>query len=148
MEIAIVAKAKQGYIYRYMLENKMTVSQLAEHIGVRYPTMCSIINFRWTPGRRKTNDIAERLEKYFRIPIEMLFPPELTGAILEKLGKTHVRIQEVELLSLDGINQKYLMYDNEDNEDLDVDKILATMTPREEKVTRLLRGIGTQRATA
>ena len=148
MEIAIVAKAKQGYIYRYMIENKMTVSQLSERIGIPYAKMCKIINFRWTPGRRKTNDITERLEKYFRIPIEMLFPPELTGAILEKLGKPHVRIQEVELLSLDGINQKYLMYDNEDNEDLDVDKILTSLTPREEKVTRLLRGIGTQRAAA
>lgn len=143
MEIAIVAKAKQGYIYRYMVENKITVSQLAERIGLPYPTMCNIINFRWAPGRRTTNGITQKLEKYFGIPIEMLFPPELTGRILEKLGKTHVRIEEVELLPIEGISQKYLMYDNEDNEDLNVDKILATLTPREEKVTRLLRGIGT-----
>jgi transcriptional regulator with XRE-family HTH domain len=153
MEIAILVKAKQGYIYRYMLEHNMSAAQLAREIGVDSSGMGRIINFQWTPPQtKKRSRYTEKLESYFKIPIEILFPPELTAEIAQKLNRKHVRFEEVELLQLEGVNQKYLVYNSGNEDALDeefrkkyIDKILCTLMPREEKVLRLAYGIGTER---
>ncbi len=55
MEVAIVSKAKQGFIYRYLKENGITSKGLAGKIGITEQTMCSIINFKWTPTSKREN---------------------------------------------------------------------------------------------
>jgi len=52
----------------------------------------------------------------------------------------------VELVQLEGINQKYLIYDNSDNIESEnlcnaLMKQLSTLNAREEKVLRLIYGI-------
>lgn len=144
MEIAIVAKAKQGYIYRYMVEHKMSACQLAEEIGMSSAQLGRLINFQWYPkktGRRCES--LDKIEKYFKIPIEMLFPPEISEEILTRLGKKQVIIQEVEMLRLESVSQKQLIYKQTSENDVCdvVEDVLKELNPREEKVLRLLFGI-------
>ncbi len=146
MEIAIVSKAKQGYIYRYMIENNMSVRELAERIGINQCEMGRVINFKWIPPRRKVKiSIVERLENYFHLPIEVLFPPELTREIAEKLSKKHVEIKEVEMIALQDCDTKYLSYNPEEGmgyeqKDL-INKGLATLKPCEEDIIRRRFGL-------
>ena len=49
-KIAIVAKAKQGFIYEYLIKHNLSMSQLAAQIGISYNTLRKIINFEWTPA--------------------------------------------------------------------------------------------------
>lgn len=150
MEIAIISKAKQGYIYNYLKANNMTLAELATHIGISYSKMCNVINFQWLPPkRRKIGDLSGKLENYFHIPIEMLFPPELTPAIAERLGRKVVQIQDVEFLCLEDTHPKYLSYEPRDNDDeehliMKLYEQLNTLRPHEEKCLRLIYGIGTQ----
>lgn len=153
MEIAIISKAKQGYIYKYMLQNNMTAGELAKRIGITPGEMGKIINFQWLPTRKitkkgtiKESSYIKKLEDYFKIPIEILFPPEITNEIAKKLQRKYVQIKEVELVQLEGINQKHLIYDNGNNEEAEnlcnaLTPILSTITAREEKVIRLIYGI-------
>lgn len=149
MEIAIVAKAKQGYIYRYMLERGMSASALARELGTNPSMMGKIINFRWIPNSRRAEgrDLIRRIEEYFHIPIEILFPPELTREMSEKLSKRFVKIEELDLVALEGISTKYLSYDpleNADTEEL-LGKVMdhvSELTERQRTVIECLYGIG------
>ena len=148
MEIAIVARAKQGYIYRYMITRNMSAKQLAGEIGIDQVTIGRIINFKWLPPkRRKKNDITEKLEKYFKIPIDILFPEEFTQEIAQKIGRKFVKFEEVDILQLESIPERYLPYieQNEliDEESIDeaIKKALSSLTKREEDVIRRRFGI-------
>ena len=148
MEIAIVAKAKQGYIYRYLREHNMSNKDLAEALGTSQVMVSSILNFRWLPGKvRKKNDITERLERFFNLPIDFLFPPEITKEIAKRLGRSFVKFEEVDLLQIENVNQKYLSYDPHESDtaelmDYTLTSALSTLTPREETCLRLRHGIG------
>jgi transcriptional regulator with XRE-family HTH domain len=148
MEIAIVARAKQGYIYRYLREHNLSVKELGRKIGVNQVTMSRIINFKWVPylsGRGSSGSVetAKKLERFFHLPIDQLFPPELTKEMFKKLSRDFCKIEEIEMLSLDGVGQKYLVYDNEETPDPTdaIRNILAGLAPREEKVLRLIFGL-------
>ena len=137
MEIAIIAKAKQGYIYRYMVEHKMTAAALAAEIGISGTQLGRIINFQWLPAGKRRGCVTDRIEKYFRIPVEMLFPKELTQEIAQKLSRKYVNIQEVDTISLEGIGQKFLAYEpDSDNEEIfdRLTQTLNTLKPQEKDV--------------
>ena len=148
MEIAIVAKAKQGYIYRYLREHNMSNKDLAEALGTSQVMVSRILNFRWLPGKvRKKNDITERLERFFSLPIDFLFPPEITKEIVKRLGRPFVKFEEVDLLQVESVNQKYLSFDPHESDtaelmDHTLTSALSTLTPREETCLRLRHGIG------
>lgn len=149
MEIAIVAKAKQGYIYRYMLENNITAAELARRLGISASSMGAIINFKWIPPQKRKiqGGYVDKLESYFNLPIEMLFPPELTKGVAEKLGRKHTHFQDVEILPLNGIQPKYLSYDPGENEKKEeqiilLQKALKTLTRREEDIIKKAYGLG------
>lgn len=157
-EIAIVAKAKQGFIYKHMKEEGISVKELARRIGISQYQLGSVINFRWLPfykGRKgdvsssSQKIVAKKLEDYFHVPIEFLFPPELDRAIAKKLSRTYARFEEIDFVRLEGVSQKYLTYDVDEStevtEALDMnmlDKVLSTLTPKEETAMRLTYGIG------
>ena len=149
MEVAIVAKAKQGYLYRYMVENGLTANKLAERIGITPATFGKMLNFQWIPSgrkRRKPGDMIDRLEYYFKIPIEVLFPPELTREVAKKLQRKRTSFVEVEFLQIEKVEQKYISYDPTQDVEESVDRsltvVLDSLTPREEKCLRLIFGIG------
>ena len=148
MDIAIIAKAKQGYIYKYMVDNNMTASALAKEIGVKPQTMGRIINFKWMrPMRRRSGDITEKLEKYFKIPIEVLFPNELTADIAEKLGRKYVKYQEIDTIQLESISTKYLPFTEQEEcfDEINIyeklDKALNTLTNRQADIIKRRYGI-------
>ena len=148
MEIAIVAKAKQGYIYRYLREHNMSNKDLAEALGTSQVMVSRILNFRWLPGKlRKKNDMTERLQKVFSLPFDFLFPPEITKEIVKRLGRPFVKFEEVDLLQVESVNQKYLSFDPHESDtaelmDHTLTSALSTLTPREETCLRLRHGIG------
>lgn len=143
LEVAIIAKAKQGYIYRYMLENNMTASELARRIGINPSAMGRMINFQWLPNKnkRQSRELIKKFETYFNMSIEVLFPPELTEEIREKLGRKHVHFQEFEFLRLEDIQPKYLSYDLREEEAIkeqssEIQKALKTLKPKEEEILK------------
>jgi len=154
MKIAIVAKAKQGIIYRHMIENDLSISELAARIGIHYGTMSRIIGFKWLPPQEKglpgyslKMKTVYKLQKYFNMSVDVLFPPEITEEIAEHLSKTHVDIREVDLLQIENVNQKYLSYDPQQNDtaellDSVLTSYLSTLPPRYEMCLRLRYGIG------
>ncbi|MFZ2809405.1 MAG: sigma factor-like helix-turn-helix DNA-binding protein [Desulfosalsimonadaceae bacterium] len=114
MEIAVISQAKQGYIYRYMLNRGLTAAALAKEIGTDPVTMGRIINFQWLPTTRGKR-ITEKLERYFHLPIEILFPPQLTAQIAERLSRKHVQVEEVEFVALEAANDiAYIEYDSDE----------------------------------
>jgi len=147
MEIAFKIKAKQGFIYRYLQTHKMSQMALAKEIGIPQVTMGKIINFRWLPSSRNSHskNLIKKLEDYFHVPIEVLFPPELTKEIAEKLGRHRVAYKEVELLSLSDVPEKYLIAQNTHNNleetAFAIDGVLDTLTCLEEKTLRLRFGL-------
>jgi transcriptional regulator with XRE-family HTH domain len=154
MEIAIIAKAKQGIIYRHKIENKLNARQLSERIGISYATMNNILNFRWLPPQKEDHPqsralkmkVVYKLQKYFNIGIDVLFPPELTKEIAEKLQGTYVNFRDVDFLQIENVNEKYLSYDPQQIDGFGemadhIPEILGTLNPREEKCLRLRYGI-------
>lgn len=156
MEIAFILRAKQGYIYRYMVERNITAGALAKEIGIAQTLMGRIINFKWIPSTQKLKgrnlvhkrELIRKLEDYFHLPIEYLFPPELTEEIAAKLSKRHVKIEEVEVVSLNYAQVKNIAYvggpDGLDKVFENIPAVLGTLHPREEKVVRLMYGIGSE----
>lgn len=157
MEIAIVAKAKQGYIYRHMIENGMGLSDLSDRIGISSPVLRKIINFMWFPPNKEQckspggfamkMKTVYKLQKYFNVGIETLFPPELTEEIAEKLRGTHIDFREVDFLQIESVGEKYLSYDPQQIDGFEemadrIPEILGTLNPREEKCLRLRFGLG------
>ena len=139
MEIAIISKAKQGYIYKYILDHCMSASGLAREIGIAPTQMGKIINFGWLPSLRGTGPkLVKKIEDYFHLPIEFLFPPELTREIAEKLSRHHVLIEEVDFVSLGcAKNVAYIGYDSEAEEKCSVlDEQLAALSEREQYIVR------------
>lgn len=162
MEIAIVAKAKQGYIYRHMIENGLSIRDLVVRTGIGHPTICNIINFKWLPpdkekckspgGFARKMKTVYKLQKYFNVGIDVLFPPELTEEIAEKLRGTHVDFRDVDFLQIENVNEKYLSYDPQQIDNFEemadrVPEILNTLTRREEKCLRLRYGISDDHLT-
>jgi DNA-binding XRE family transcriptional regulator len=161
MEIAIVAKAKQGYIYRHMIENGLSIQDLSDRIGITRQTLYAMINFRWLPpeggknkrvgaGYSKKMKTVYKLQKYFNVGIDVLFPPELTEEIAEKLRGTHVDFREVDFLQIEHVGEKYLSYDPQQIDGFEemadgIPRMLCTLNLREEKVLRLRYGIGGER---
>lgn len=146
--VALVVKAKQGYIYQYMRDHQISASELARQVGTSPAMMGKIINFQWVPPlkRRRNGDLVDKLESFFKIPIEILFPPELTGEIAERLGKKQVIFKEMTFLPLQEANQNALIYDAGGSQEKEAQsyvltKRLATLRPREETCVRLLFGI-------
>ena len=147
--IAIQVKAKHGYIYQYMIEHKINASELARQVGTDPSKIGQIINFQWIPPKRAKGGLIDKLESFFKIPIDMLFPPELTEEIAKRLGKKQVIFKEVTLLQLQEAPSKALVYDPEENQEeefqsRELTKSLATLRPREETCLRLLFGISNE----
>lgn len=142
MNIAITAKAKHGYIYRYMQEQGISASALGREIGIHPTAIGKIINFKWVPGPRSGGVIA-KLEEYFKIPIDQLFPPEFTAPLAEKLQKQYVKYAEVDLVYLGQLpDVEYIGYDGGlDEQFTSVEKSMALLSERERGVIELRFGL-------
>lgn len=147
MEIAFSIKAKHGYIYRYLQENNMSAKELSKQIGLSEQTMGKLINFVWAPGR--DCDTIDKLEAYFKIPFEQLFPEPLVAAIEKKLGRKRTVYKEIDFVSLEGLDERHLIdYLTPESEIIEREigeermELFSTLSPREEKVLRLRLGTG------
>ena len=159
IDIAILAKIKQGFLYKYMQVNNINQAELARRIGLNAATMGKIINFKWIPtkegnghGRYQTREIIKKLEKYFGFSIEVLFPPELTAEVADKLSKKHVAFKTIETCQIEQVNPKYLSYypDEEKDHAAEVEmthELLACLTPQQEQVIIKRFGIGCEAKT-
>jgi transcriptional regulator with XRE-family HTH domain len=149
MEVALVVKAKSGFLYRYMLERGWTAADLSRDCGLSQGTVGDMINFRWLPNpdTERGQKMIQRIEEYFRVPIEIIFPPELTREIATKLSKKHVEIKELDCVALEGTNQRYLICDTGADETMEVltDRVtaqLAWLDPQQRDVIERLFGMG------
>jgi RNA polymerase sigma factor (sigma-70 family) len=138
MEIAIVAKVKQGYIYKYMQDRGYSASRLASEIGFSQSKMGEIINLHWIPGPRSKN-VIKRLEEYFHVPIDILFPPEFTKDLADRLGKKHIKYEEIDFVALEDAPRHYLTFNPDDirgRDDMEARVVLAldSLSSREKEV--------------
>ena len=118
MKIEIEAKAKHRFLYQYMQENNMTIKELAEHIGISAVILGQMISFRYIPGSASTHprSIARKLEAYFRIPFEDIYPQWFTDEMSAKLSGKVVKYQEVQFDQLESVPTRYLSYDHDPEE--------------------------------
>ena len=94
----------------------------------------------------KIKSVSERLEEFFHMPIEFLFPKELVPEIMERLGKKRTIVHELDLVSLNDVDQKYLTYTMDSQIETssfyeELYKLLPTLLPREEQCLRLRWGL-------
>lgn len=143
-KVTIKAKAKHGIIYDYIREQKLTLREAADKIGICVATLQSIIHFRWMPTDRN-GETLEKLCIFFECTPETLFPPELTEEITAVFRKEHLIKKEVELISLEELPRNLLAY----NQDFDgfelarhIDIALERLSEREQKVIRARFGLG------
>lgn len=158
IEIAVVSKMKQGYIYKHMIENNISANELSRRSGINNVILGKIINFKWIPSRSnyQCKKTIEKLENYFKVPIEMLFPYELTQEIADKLSKKYIHIHEIETVSLGNIDTKYLEYNPQDSIDEErefvdmgdrINKALGTLCDKEVAVLKARFGINEEPKT-
>ena len=114
MKIAFLVKAKHGHIYEYMTRNNLSAAELARQIGIHQTSMGKILNFKWRPGKIRTSFI-EKLENFFHVPIDYLFPQELTESLSNELSKKRVKIKEIDLLSLEDVKTQAIEFTPEDD---------------------------------
>ncbi len=142
MEIQINVKAKHGVIGRYLEENNMSQSELADLIGISRSEFGRLFNLKWVPRRRaKTIPL---LEGFFGVPFEELFPPEIVKQVVEKLGPKKIFYREIETVSLADVDQRKLItYDANDAifDAEHLDRLLALLPPREEMAVRKFYGL-------
>lgn len=154
-EIAVKARAKHGLIYKYMTEHGLTWLEMAEKIGISTGTFSKIIHFRWAPTENYQNkEVAKKLCNFFHCNLEEILPNELAQQIknnseiaeLLQEEQTVYKEVDVEYLSYDEAPQSILAYQENFNKQIDfretIEKVLKTLTPREERIIKLRFGIG------
>jgi RNA polymerase sigma factor (sigma-70 family) len=155
--IALKTRAKHGIIFNYMLENNLTFEEFRKQIGISKSTLEKMVNFKWVPT--KNNPIVvEKLTKFFDCTIEKLFPKEIVdlieadSEIAKMLQSDQIITKEVELVYLNFEEMLQLEsspYDQEIEDEVfkkelqtDVEKVLKSLTSREETVVKMYFGIG------
>ena len=152
MQIDFVVKAKHGIIYDYVQKHGLTIKQLAEQIGIRYSTLCDLINFKYAPKYPDKAPAVIKVCELLKCLPDDICPPELTREIRKSLGKRMVIKRQVELTALpepqmyaleagDEYNPEQIAMRAEEDMDESLRNTLRTLTPKEEKVLRLRFGI-------
>jgi len=151
MEVVILARAKQGFIYKHMKERGLSVAGLAKRIGISYRTLSLIMNFQWPRTTRHTlykshNGTVARLEAYFNVSIDEIYPLWINESNLP--GEKEISI-DYNAVTLASAPEQYLEWRPRDVDHVVMDRatdrlpaLLTTLRPREEKVLRLLFGVG------
>lgn len=155
-EIAVKVRVKHGLIYGYMREHGLTWLEMTKKIGISTATFSKILHFKWVPGKYYQNKkTAEKLCNFFQCDLEDILPNELAQQIKNNLeiaklmqeGQTVYKEVDIEYLSYDEVSQGLLVYDpRPEFEKIDLrknlERVLKTLTPREEKVIKMRFGIG------
>lgn len=81
MQIAVKARAKNGYIQRALDSRGWTQKQLAHELGVDQASMGQYLHFKSVPRKKET---IEAFERFFKLPIEMIFPETLKSQSFKK----------------------------------------------------------------
>lgn len=85
--IAVVARMKHGVLYEAIKKRGWTVKKAAEFLGIRWSTLCSIINLKKKPPflfsprgneetKRRARELTEKLMELTGMTVEDLFPEE------------------------------------------------------------------------
>ena len=140
MKLAFDCRVKHGFICQYLEDKQMNQKQLADEIGISVTTLIRImtINYRIRKDGRTTK-VIEKLEKYFKVPSEFLFPEEYQILVEKKIGSPKRVYKEIELVSLESIDRRQLSYEP-DYDSIEVteivEKVLSDLPGRQEDVLR------------
>ena len=140
MKLAFDCRVKHGFICQYLEDKQMTQKQLAAEIGISVQTLIRIITINYhITNYCKTTKVIEKLEKYFKLPSEFLFPEEYHILVEKKIGRRRREYKEIELVSLESIDRRQLSYEpNYNSIEVTeiVDKVLSDLPGRQEDVLR------------
>lgn len=151
MKIAFQIKVKNAAIMQ-AAEKMGGLRQLAEHLGVNYPALVAWGNLRVYPAYRNPRSkvdwkmIEKKLFDLTGLLLEEIFPPEIATAEFLAIPKKRVIVREVETLTLGAAAHLALPPTQEDQVYADeltkkLGDVLATLTPREEKVIKMRFGL-------
>lgn len=149
MQITITAKARHALLWE---ARKLFKSQkeMAEFLGLKQQFLGKILNLQWFCNLKQERflkdpkwiSVFQKLMDLTGRSIYEIFPEELAG---QKLNNKIEVSKDVPLQDLLDHHQEpyYLMDDYHDQKDLkrQIDNVLQTLTPREEKIIRLRFGL-------
>jgi len=147
--IAFKFQAQHGKIFNYLVDNNLTVKDLAKLIGISSTTLTYILHFQWRPNIHYTKKTEEKLESFFHCSIEQLIPKKLTEAIDRNkelrnlLQRRQIVQKEIDLKYLPFYKLPQLSYTENYDENLDAQTLkkvikmaMGALSPREEYVLR------------
>lgn len=151
MKIAYHIKAKNGALWQ-AAEKMGGVRQLAEHLGISYPTMINLMNMQSYPkfispqSKLDWKSIEKKLLDLTGLLFDDIFPVELSTSEFIKRPKKQTLIVDVELCRLSEAAHLSLPPAQEaeiDQIDLAerVGGVLGTLKPREAKVIKMRFGL-------
>jgi RNA polymerase sigma factor (sigma-70 family) len=114
--------------------------------GVKYSSLGNLICLRSNPYLKsgKPSLHALRLCEYFNVEMESLFPKDLYSASFPRLLTQDIEPSRILSLSTREVRQLAAPSIEEDPCDMEnrIDRVLFTLSPREERVLRLRFGLG------
>lgn len=143
MQIAIDFRVKHGFICSYLEEHNMTIKQLAEEIGINKSMLGLIINLHYPLP--KSGGSLDKLVKYFGLPAEVLFPEEYREIVSKKINMKHRLYKEIDMVSLENLNRREIIYEPDYEEDHLCDRIenaLTTLSSDHQDILKRRFGIG------
>ena len=147
-DVRVQVRFRNDLLQRLVDDHPLPLYKLAEEIGVPYGWIISIKSMKRTPyghNREEYSDIAKRAAAYFNVTPEVLFPPEIYRISWpSKLEKSFPAERIACLIQSDDQRRRALPphEEMEEREKLEIlDKMLKTLTPREEKILRMRFGL-------
>jgi RNA polymerase sigma factor (sigma-70 family) len=148
MKISVLVKAKNNFLTQFLAENNLNQAELAKLIGIHASIFGDMLNFRWIP----VNQVyIKRLEEFFHVPIEDIFPPELTREIASELSKKYLIEKEIDITYLPSIQHLQIPYTENFDEALQHQGILSvieTLSTREQQIIKGRFGIDSAEKSA
>lgn len=140
MRIGIIIKAKQGDIMEALENRKWTQRQGAEFLGLDQTRFGKLLNLKWIPEEFSPELTIKLFELTGKTP-EELFPDWARQKDFLEMSKVSKKIIEVTSQMLRTAGALYLPAGPEEafcKQDVEraVNKILQTLSPREEKIVR------------
>jgi RNA polymerase sigma factor (sigma-70 family) len=149
IDLLAITRFKNLKLYT-LIEESGGARQVALSIGMNYSILLQLTALHRSPVNKKLGTYtksAKKIAEYFMLPVEELFPPSLYKLKLpEKVFRAFDSTEILPLLAARGEVAQPQLEENVLRGEMHqaLDKVLVTLTPREEKVLKMHYGLDGQ----